>query len=266
MLFSKQFLIIIFCCVSLLYTVSYAQNAQLKAVDSLELQADTFIGIDKFQNLYYIKDNTVFKKTESDEIMAFQDFQLGDISRVDILNPNKITVFYKWSNVVIILDNRMTEIKRQDFNKLSPFINVSYAGTAKDQGLWIYNIDLNQLELYDYRFDKSIAKSLPISQEVLGMKNNFSLCYLKTNEGVLVYNIYGSLVKDLRINHVKTIDLFKNQLLVYADDKIKIFDKDFNLRYSIKTNKLDSKNIFYADENLYIYDGKKLTKFIILSK
>ena len=263
---SKQLLVSIFCCIYLFSNLAIAQNANLKVVDSLELQADAFIGIDKFQNLYYIKNNSVIKKTENGEIMAFQDFQLGDISRVDILNPNKITVFYKWSNVVIILDNRMTEIKRQDFNNLSPFINVSYAGTSKDQSLWIYNIDLNQLELYDYRFDKSIAKSTPINQEVLGMKNNFNLCYLQTDDGVLVFNIYGSLVKHLRINDIKTIDLFKNQLLVYANDEIKIFDKDFNLKHSLKTDKLDGKNIFYNDENLYIYDGNKVFIYSIHSK
>ena len=266
MLFSRQYLVFFLCCIALSSRPTIAQNPALKAVDSLQLEADTFIGIDKFQNLYYLKNNSVFKNTESGESMAFQDFQLGDIERVDILNPNKITVFYKLSNVVVILDNRMTEIKRQDFNAASPFINVGFVGTSKDQNLWIYNIDLNQLELYDYRFDKSIAQSLPVNQEILDIKNNFNRCYLQTEDGVLIYNIYGSLVKDLRINGLETIDLFKNQLLVYADDEISIFDKDFNLRRSIKTHKLKGKNIFYADENLYIYDENKLTRYIIISK
>lgn len=243
-----------------------AQNIKLKAVDSLDLKADVFVGVDKFQNLYYIKNNSIFKKMEDADILAFQDFQLGDIERVDILNPNKISVFYKWSNVVVFLDNRMTEIKRQDFNTVSPFENVGFAGTSKDQSLWIYNIDLNQLELYDYRQNKAIAKSLPINETILGMKNNFNLCYLKTEEGVLVYNIYGSLVKHLKVKDVESIDLFKNRLLVYANNEMNVFDKDFNLKYFIKTDKLEGENIFYAGEILYIYDKNKIIIYNILSK
>lgn len=243
-----------------------AQNIELKAIDSLNLNADVFVGVDKFQNLYYVKKNSVFKKTEDGDIMSFQDFQLGDIERVDILNPYKINVFYKWSNVVVFLDNRMTEIKRQDFNTVSPFENVGFAGTSKDQSLWIYNIDFNQLELYNYRQNKAVAKSLPINETILGMKNNFNLCYLKTDNGVLVYNIYGSLIKDLKIKDVESIDLFKNQLLIYADNEMNVFDKDFNLKYSKKTDKLEGKNIFYAGEILYIYDKNKIIIYNILSK
>lgn len=243
-----------------------AQNVELKAVDSLQLEADNFIGIDKFQNLYYIKNNTVFKKTDDQDVIAFQDFQLGDIERVDILNPNKIMVFYKWSNVIVILDNRMTEIDRQNFNTTSPFINVGFAGVSKDQSFWIFNIDFSQLELYNYRQNKTIAKSLPISQEVLGMKNNFNLCYLITDTGVLVYNIYGSLVHQFSIKDIQSIGLFKNQLLIYTNDSIKVFDEDFNLSYALKTDRLVAENLFYAEENLYIYDGNKIIIYNILSK
>ncbi|RRO17107.1 hypothetical protein [Flavobacteriaceae bacterium 14752] len=262
--FFKLFLAVVF--LGLISSNAFSQNATLKAIDSFALKADKFVGIDKFQNLFYIKNNTLFKKPENQDAIAFQDFQLGEIERVDILNPNKISVFYQDSNVVVILDNRMAEIDRQDYNSVFPFKNVAFAGTSKDQSLWIYNIDLNQLELYDYRFDKTLAKSLPINDEILGMTNNFNQCFLLTKDGVLVYNIYGSLVKNIQRENIKAFDLFKNQLLLYDDEDIIVLDKNFETKYTINTISLKKKNLFFTDENLYIYDGKKVIQHTILSK
>ncbi len=264
MKFFKIFSVFVFLC--FLVSNAFSQNATLKVIDSFQLKADKFVGIDKFQNLYYIKNNTLFKKPENEKAIAFQDFQLGDLERVDILNPNKIILFYQSANTVVVLDNRMTEIDRQDFNTAFPFKNVAFAGISKDQSLWIYNIDLNQLELYDYRFDRTIAKSLPINNEVIGMTNNFNQCYLLYKHGVLVYNIYGSLVKNIKIKDIKIIDLFKNQLLTYDGEQIKILDKDFEIVNSISIDSLELKNLFFADENLYIYNGKNIIKYTILSK
>jgi len=260
----KIFLVVVI--LGIYSSTAFSQNATLKAIDSFDLEADIFVGIDKFQNLYYIKNNTLFKQSENQETISFQDFQLGNIKRVDILNPNKISIFYQDSNVVIILDNRMTEIDRQDFNSVFPFKNVAFAGTSKDQSLWIYNIDLNQLELYDYRFDKTLAKSLPINDEILSMTNNFNQCYLLTQDGVLVYNIYGSLVKNIQRENIKAFDLFKNLMLLYDDEDIIILDKNFETKHVINTDSLKWKNLFFTDENLYIYDGKKVIQHTILSK
>ncbi len=264
MKFFKIFPIVLFLC--FFSPNAFSQNATLKAIDSFQLKADKFVGIDKFQNLYYIKNNSLFKKPENQDAIAFQDFQLGEIERVDILNPNKIILFYQSANTVVVLDNRMTEIDRQDFNATFPFKNVAFAGTSKDQSLWIYNIDLNQLELYDYRFDKTLAKSLPINDEVLGLTNNFNQCFLITKNGFLVYNIYGSLVKSIQRENIKAFDLFKNQLLLYDGEHINILNKNFEIKYIINTNSLKWKNLFFTDENLYIYDGKKVIQHTILSK
>lgn len=251
---------------ALIIFVTVRGQSTLVAVDSFQLKADKFVGIDKFQNLYYLKDNILFKKPQNQTRIAFQDILLGDLTRVDFLNPNKVILFYQSANTAVILDNRMTEIDRQDFNTVSPFKNVAFAGTSKDQSLWIYNIDLNQLELYDYRYNKTLAKSLPIGDDIVDMVNNFNLCYLLSKDGVLIFNIYGSLVNEIRLSNIKTVKLYKNQLLILTDKTLMILDKNFQTLHSIETNSLELKNLFFAGENLYIYDGKNIVKHTILSK
>lgn len=246
--------------------ISSGQDKVLSKVEEIPLKTEQFIGIDKFENLYHISNNTLFKVTESGETIAFKDVLLGDIERVDILNPNKIILFYRMSNTVVVLDNRMTEIDRQDFNMLTPFKNVGFAGTSKDQGLWIYNIDLNQLELYDYRYDKSLAVSLPIDDEILSMKNNFNYCFLQTTDGISIFNIYGSLVKKIRVDKIMSLDLYKNRLILHTKDELMVFNENFELinKYSLDVE--DYKNFFYKDENLYLYDGKNISRYSIISK
>jgi hypothetical protein len=231
-----------------------------------EKDFDHFVGIDKFDNTYHISDNTLFKINSSEEEIAFQDLLLGDISRVDILNPNKIIVFYQMANVVVILDNRLTEIDRQDFNKMTPFKNVGHVGSSKDQSLWIYNIDLNQLELFDYRYDRSIAQSLPLDEDIIDIKNNFNFCYLQTASGIYVYNIYGSLLHKISIESIYGFDVFKNKLVVHSNKGLAFYNQYFDLVEVIKVDFEDYNSLFYKDENLYLYDGKILNYYEIISK
>jgi hypothetical protein len=245
------------------FWISTSQETELRLSKTENLDVDTFLGIDKFENTYYLKNNSLFKITPSNDEIAFQDLLLGDISRVDFLNPNKIIVFYQMANEVIILDNRLTEIDRQNFNTLTPFKNVSHAGSSKDQSLWIYNIDLNQLELFDYRYDKTIAQSLPIDENIIDLKNNFNFCFIQTAEGILVYNIYGSLLKKIPVENIIAFDIFKNKLIIHAEKGLGVYNQNFDLEELIAVDFEDYDSLFYKDENLYLYNGKILKHYKI---
>jgi hypothetical protein len=240
-----------------------AQSDDLIKAESIEMNAEQVVGIDKFKNIYYINNNTIFKLIPGGEILAFQDVLLGDIEKVDILNPNKITVFYKMANTVIILDNRMTEILRLDFNNSSPFANVGFTGTSKDQGLWIYNMDSNILGLYDYRTYRMLFETLPINQEILELKSNFNLCFLRTFNKILVYNIYGSFIGDIEINNFKSFDLFNNELVIHQGESIKFYNQKLELIKQLNFELESYQNLLYANENLYIYNGNELIAYKI---
>jgi len=241
--------------------VAPAQSAALSKLKSTEIDADQVVGIDKFDNIYYIHENTIFKQTPENKTIAFQDVLLGEVEKVDILNPNKISVFYKMANTVVILDNRMTEILRIDFNTTSPFRNVGFSGTSKDQTLWIYNMDTNQLELYDYRQNKSVFQTLPINEAILELKNNFNFCYLRTPDKILVYNIYGSFMGNIALEDFKHFDLSKNNLILHQGNQLEFYNKDYKLEKTINFNFKGYQNLLYTFENLYIYANKTLITY-----
>jgi ABC-type multidrug transport system ATPase subunit len=100
------------------------------------------------------------------------------IYSVDIVNPMNIAVYYQDFNTVVLLDNKLSEIERINFNNLSEFINSSQAMIAANNSLWFINMDSQQLELYNYRLKSKILVSQPINGEVLSIASNFNYCYV----------------------------------------------------------------------------------------
>lgn len=233
----------------------YAQDYVLNKIEEKPLEAEVFVGVDKFYNLYYINKNTLFRKNEL-KTVEYRELQLGDIFSVDLLNPLRITVFYKQANTAVILDNRLNELKRIAFDRLTEYKLVDFCTTANDQSVWIFNADLQQLEIFNYNQNISQIQTLPISKEVLNQKSNFNFCWLQTENGLEQYNIYGSLIQKEEVKY-QTIEVDKNNIL--------LIDKETNALYynhkskqkaSLKIPKIDFKQVHINNEKLYLYDGK----------
>ena len=71
-----------------------------------------------------------------------------------INNSLKINLFYQDMNSVVILDNRLAEIFKINFNTITTYKNVSHISTGNDNTIWLYNQDTNELEVYDYLNNK----------------------------------------------------------------------------------------------------------------
>ena len=121
----------------------------LMPVSKIPFVADRFVGLDNYKNTYFIK-NRVLHKQGPDGNFIFNDLQLGKISSVDIINPLKVVVFFQDTNTVVLLDNKLNEIERINFNNLPQFLNVSTATNAGNNSLWLFNVDTQQLELYNF--------------------------------------------------------------------------------------------------------------------
>ena len=129
-----------------LHTLPADFSQEITLVETSYLDAEKFIGIDFHDNSYYIKDQILFKKTNH-SVFNFKDFQLGEIYSVDISNPMNIAVYYQDFNVVVLLDNKLSEIERINFNAIYEFINTSQVSIAANTSLWAFNLDSQQLEL-----------------------------------------------------------------------------------------------------------------------
>ena len=243
----------------MLFAISI-QAQQLELKFEKQLQADQFIGVDPYNNYYFIKDN-VFHKKGPDGALVFSDFQLGALSSIDIINPLKIALFYESVNTVVFLDNKLNEIERINFNIQSDLINSGTVTNAGNNRLWVFNVDTQQLELFNYRSQNKTIVSQPFSGEIIAQASNFNYCFLLTEHSLRAFNSYGSFLFETNISgfekivqqNEKIIGLKENELFYITENSIN------PLKIPISENKI--KDLQLTQDLLYIYDGINILAF-----
>lgn len=250
-----------------LFITFHLKAQEFKLVSSIDFNATTFIGIDSYNNKYSIKDMVFYKKSPDGDF-TFNDFQLGNISSVDIINPLKIVLFYEDTNTVLFLDNKLNLIERIQFNNLPEFINISTTTNAGNSKLWIFNIDSQQLELYNYITNLKTVVSQPFAGKLISQTSNFNYCYILTENKIRKFNSYGSLISEFPVagfekivQHNKNIiALKKNELFLITDNQLGVGKQSVKpINITIPENTI--KDLYLTKDFLYIYDGKKLHTF-----
>lgn len=241
----------------------YAQRYKAELINTHPLSVERFVGADKYRSIYYIEDRTLYKNGAGPDY-EFAALNLGEITYVDLLNPLKITVFYKQSNTAVILDNTLNEITRVEFSSIENFRNVSMATTANDRRLWIFNTDLQQLELFDYRLDKVIIEFPPLAQMPTVYTSDFNFCWLQTPSELITYNIYGTIIEENN-NNISYDRIVQNQEVLVA-----LKDGQFYIRTNSKEPFTDLgirqntvQEFSLIGEILYIYNGQNLMTYTI---
>ena len=235
--------------------------------EKIPLQADTYIGSDAYKNHYFIHEMAFYKKGP-DGSFVFKDFSLGPIEKVDLINPLKIMLFYQQTNTVVFVDNRLNEVERINFNTLSAFTNIGAAGNAGNNRVWLFNLDNQQLELYDYRLERKLQASLPIAGTLVAMASNFNYCYLLFEDTLLTYNVYGSFLSEIEVKNGTSItendeDVWlvkENIIFRLAEPGLHSPEKPSELK-KINIPEITVKQLHLTQDLLYIYDGKTLHIF-----
>ena len=235
-------------------------SQEITLVETTPLDVNTFVGIDSYNDTFYIKDQILFKKT-SKSIFNFKDFQLGEIYSVDIVNPMNIVVYYQDFNTVVLLDNKLSEIERINFNNIFEFINSSQATLAANTSLWVFNMDSQQLELYNYRSNTKILVSQPINGEVLSIASNFNYSFILTEEKIRAYNIYGSLLAEIKNEGFQKIVQLNENLIAIKDNELYYIDKETREITKIKSPEISIKDLQLTQDFLYIYNENKISTF-----
>ena len=246
-------------------SVLSSQNVVATLESSRTLDADYFMGKDPLENIYYVKNNTLFKKSEK-LTLNYQNPNLGRLSSVDITNPFKIILFYKDFNTVVILDNNLNpHLAAIGLGS----VNYALVSFASENNLWLYSTENNMLELFDYQLNQTRITSQPlyfyhadfIATEILSTNQ---YVYLVGREGILVFNQYGSFMSfesntqfsDLKIWGKERVLKKNNALfLIKEEDRAILLDKQVTIKY-----------FYFSTNTLMIFDGEQLMQFKLEQK
>jgi hypothetical protein len=236
-------------------------NILLQTKDSTKIKAKSIFGVDTFGTLYYTSDDNTFNKKTKDTTITYTNFQLGEITTANTFNPLKINLFYKDFNTVIILDNRLAEVFKVDFNTLQSYKNVSFVSTGFDNTLWIFNQDLQQLELYDYKSNKIRLKTVPVQSDVLDIKSDYNNCYMLTEKHLYVYNYFGSLIAKHQNIGYDSMAFSKAHLVLKNEDNLFLLSKNSHEIKPIDSPNLLISQFLVTNETLYIYHDEILRQY-----
>ena len=242
--------------------VCFSQNAiKAEFVDSMTIHVQKIFGVDTFGTMYYSTDDNTFNKKTKDTTITYTNYQLAEITTANAFNPLKINLFYQDFNTVIILDNRLAEVYKVDFNTVIPYKNVTYISTGFDNTIWIYNQDLQQLELYDYKTNKIRLKTVPLQSEVLDLKSDYNFCYLLTKNYLYIYNYFGSLVNKFENIGYDSLAFSKAHLILKEENQLHILTKNNTEIERIQHPNLLISQFLVTNETLYIYNDGILRQY-----
>ena len=246
--------------------ILFSQNdIEVQFVEKIKLQEDNLVKIDNFGNVYFIGENALVKQT-SDSEYIYNNRQLGQINVVDVFNPLKVNLFYRDFNTVVVLDNRLSEITKINFNTLEPFRNISHISTGNDNTIWIFNQDIQQLELFDYRTNTTRAKTQPISENVIEITSNYNNCWLLTKNYLYLYNYFGSLLKKMKNDGYTSLSESNGNVVLKKDNSLFYLKNNTGNVIPIKLPNLLIKQFFVTNETLYIYDDEFLHQYQLIKE
>ena len=167
---------------------------------------------------------------------------------------------------MIILDNRLAEITKVDFNTLQDYKNVSLVSTGYDNTLWLFNQDLQQLELFDYLNNKTRVRTVPIQSQILNLKSDYNYCYLLTEQYLYIYSYFGSLINKIENSGYTDMAFSKANLILKKENELFLLAKNSTSIEPIKTSDLLINQFLVTNETLYIYNDEKLRRYQLKSQ
>lgn len=183
-----------------------------------------FFEIDKFENIYWVNGNKLFlKDVRNKREYLYENDRLGNISSIDVINPQKILVFYDDFDFVIILDNALSERSEIDL-KTFELTDVNAIALSNDNNLWLYDPISFQLKKIDNR-GFSLAQSLPLISYNLGVIDPIKIIedknsvYLLDDSGILIFDNLGQYIKLIPFDNITDFQVANNGF-IYLDGKI----------------------------------------------
>jgi len=188
---------------------------------------------DQFGNYYEVLDNEIKKYTiEGELICIYSNNVIGTIANVDVTNPYKVMVFFQDFANIIILDNTLSptseEIDLSDINSSE----TSLACKSYNNGFWYFNFIQFELvrltrALNPVNSSGNLSNLLNINIRPNYVVEYNNQVYLNDPEnGILVFDIYGSYLKTIPIKGLKAFQV-KEKYIVYVNANKQVETYDF---------------------------------------
>ncbi|MFT5600457.1 MAG: hypothetical protein ACI9N1_000692 [Flavobacteriales bacterium] len=194
-----------------------------------EEQCGTVV-FDNQGNQFNINNNEIHKMSKAgDTLFVYSSNLYGNIAKLDVSNPMRPLIYYAESQKVIVTDNTLSKQQLQIINldEIDLYQTITIANSSFDNGIWIYDQSNFQL----IKINTILKKTLETGNlsQILS-KDNFSpikmqeangLLYLECkNNGILVFDMYGTFYKNLGLTNILHWNIANDLLFFITDSEI----------------------------------------------
>lgn len=251
-----RFLIIIAICVVL--GCSFVFQTSEPEIHIKFPQQKSYIEIDGFGNIYVINNNEVVKYNSAGVLQKkFSTKRYGKIDFVDAMNPLKVLVYYKDFQQIMFLDNQMTESTAMISIETLGYEQTSLVCSSSNNSFWLYDKQNNELSRFDSEL-KSLVKTGNLKRILdIDIKPNFmqehnNYVYLNCpNEGILVFDIYGTFYKTIPLKNLKEFNVVNGDVFYFENHTLKQYQaQTFN---TIEKQFADTliKTVYWQNDRFY---------------
>ncbi len=250
--------------ITIFYSFGQSKKLTIVKVDSTTLYATLFAGIDGLGYVYFIKNNIFYKQKEG-ETWQYQNVALGEITKIDIVNPLKIVLFYENFNSIVLLDNQLNEIQNLNFSTLIDGIIAHGIGKSTQNSIWVFNSSNQKLGLFNYETKIYTELNQPLKNNLLFYESDFNyFTWIDEKQMAFSMDIFGKVVEIGLIPVFDTFKMVENQGYFYSKNNIiSFFDFKSNLNYAIEISEKSIKNFTYKDQILTIFTGEQIINYKI---
>ena len=208
MMTSKINKIIFFVFIQLVASIFQSNNlyAQLKYERLFEFETQSKnanICIDNLGNIYVYTEKAIVKYNSIGKLLySYSVTNATKITKIDVLNPLRILVFFKDINQVVFLDNTLSETGINiNLNNIDLQLSTLVCNSS-NKGIWVFdsqNIEISHLSNTLETISKTGNLAILLQQEIqpTNMFEFNNQLYLINRKSILVFDIFGTFIKEI---------------------------------------------------------------------
>jgi hypothetical protein len=216
------------------------------------------VEVDAFGNIYVINNDEIIKYNVDGVLQKkFSTKRYGKIDFVDAMNPLKVLVYYKDFQQILFLDNQLTASSNMISLESLGHEQSSLVCSSSNNSFWIYDKQNNELCRFDSEL-KSLVKTgnlkriLDVDIKPNYMQEHNNYVYLNCpNEGILVFDIYGTFYKTIPLKNLKEFNIVNGDVFYYDNHHLKQYQaQTFNTIEKQFSDTLIS-NVIWQNNKIY---------------
>lgn len=244
------------------------QRADLPTVVIRLPNSNCLVRTDEIGNTFVVNKEEILKYNATGTFMKrYSNKRFGNITTIDCTNPLKLLVYYKDFQQLLILDNQLTPNSDPISLEELGFEQTDLVCVSVNNSFWLYNKQNNELVRLNEQL-QPIVKTGNLKQILqtnlvpnLIKEHNGYLYMNCPDEGVLLFDIYGTFYKTYPLKQLKEFDIVNETVVFYKDHKLQQYQpKTFNTAQKEIGDTL-VRTVYWQKEQFYcVYPDSVLVK------